>query len=122
MFKKIIIILGVIILLGLSFFAYYSFQKTASEKKINTYISEYGIPSDKIKETDFNFSPKQSLSFTKTVKMSDDSENTYYFNYDLKSKKVTFYATVYGNAVDLNDSLSSKLKYQPSEKVKNMER
>ncbi|ANZ96186.1 hypothetical protein BFC19_12110 (plasmid) [Brochothrix thermosphacta] len=119
--KKFIIIGSILIILALSVTTYYFYQKNVAENELDSYISDYGIPSKEIKNVDFHFSFKTGASFSKLITMKDDPDNLYAFYYELKSKTVGFEGDVYGNSVGFDSPLISKLKYQPSEKVKNME-
>ncbi|MGO2564288.1 DUF3139 domain-containing protein [Brochothrix thermosphacta] len=119
--KKFIIIGSILIISALSVTTYYFYQKHVAEREIDLYITDYGIPSKEISSENFGFAFKYG-HFYKTIIVENEPDNYYGFSYDSKNKSVDFEGNVHGNVVDFDSPLISKLKYQPSEKVKNMER
>lgn len=115
--KKIIVISSILTLLFLSTTTYYFYQKHLAERKIDLYIVDYGIPSKEISSEEFGFSFKYS-QFYKHIKVKNEEDNSYGFTYNTKNKRVDFEGNVYGNAVGFDSPLISKLKFQPSDKVK----
>ncbi|WP_176717589.1 DUF3139 domain-containing protein [Brochothrix thermosphacta] len=115
------IIGSILIISALSVTTYYFYQKHVAEREIDLYIADYGIPSKEISSESFGLAFKYGR-FYKTIIVKNDPDNYYGFTYNSKNKRVDFEGNVYGNVVGFDSSLISKLKYQPSEKVKNMEK
>ncbi|MGG1596066.1 hypothetical protein [Terribacillus saccharophilus] len=118
--KKItLIILLVIVIVGVVSLGNYIINWYNAEKKIDSYIEDYGITSEDISDENYPLfgSLNSPPGFVKIISTKDDGENFYIFEYDEDNDRVDVFANVYGNEVPMDDALFKELKHQPSDKV-----
>lgn len=118
--KTKMIILLVIVIVCVVFLGNHFINRYIAEKKIDSYIEDYGISKEDISRENFplfGFSPNSQPGFGKGIYTKEDGDNYYLFEYDKKNDKIDVFANVRGNEVSMDDALFKELKHQPSDKV-----
>ncbi|WP_175074779.1 DUF3139 domain-containing protein [Terribacillus sp. AE2B 122] len=117
--KLMIIILLIIVIVGVVSFGNYFIDRYTAEKKIDSYIEDYGISKEDISDENYPLfgSLNSPPGFVKIIYTKDDGENFYIFEYDEDNDRVDVFANVRGNEVSMDDEFFKELKHQPSDKV-----
>ncbi|EUJ31301.1 DUF3139 domain-containing protein [Listeria cornellensis] len=117
--KKVVKILGVIVLVFLVVFSVYLYKKNVAENAIDAYIAEYGIPQSAIREESFGYAHAPP-GFVKIVYTKDEGDDIHYiFQYISKEKRADYSAYIQGTEVGIDDPGTKELKYQPPASLQN---
>lgn len=117
--KLMLIILLIIVIVVAVSLGNYFINRYIAEKKIDSYIEDYGISKDVISDENYPLfgSLNSPPGFIKCIFTKDDGDNFYIFEYDEDNDRVDVFANVRGNEVPMDDEFFKELKHQPSDKV-----
>lgn len=111
--KKVVKILGVIVIAFLVVFGVYLYKKNVAENAIDAYIAEYGIPQSAIRDESFGYA-NAPPGFTKIIHTKSEGDDIEYtFQYISKEKRVDYIAYIRGTGVGIDAPRTKELKYQP---------
>ncbi|KGL39428.1 hypothetical protein DUK53_07220 [Listeria sp. SHR_NRA_18] len=117
--KKVVKILGVIVIAFLVVFGVYLYKKNVAENAIDAYIAEYGIPQSAIRDESFGYA-NAPPGFVKIVYSKNEGDDIrYIFQYISKEKRVDYSAYIKGTEVGIDDPRTKELKYQPPASMQN---